>query len=248
MPSPWPWRRRARCIGGMVLFLAAGSAVDSGVATTNLTATALAAVREVVPEGETAPATIEDDDAATGPTARFVSFPDSHDGTAFEVPLEFSEEIEGIEYAWVRDTLVSATGARVTAARRAESGANLGWVLTVAPESAGSAATLSVAAGTELPDGRALSAGDSVRVLGQRSLSASITGAENAVAEGMPALFTVTLDAAAVDPLEVLVSVTETGAVLAGSAPTTVTLPPARPRRRYACRRTTTRWKSRTAR
>ena len=156
--------------------------------------------------------TVEDDDVAAGPTARFASVPDEHDGTAFEVELAFSDQIEGIGYAWVRDTVVSATGARVTGTRRATSGSNVRWMLVVKPSSAWSAATLSVGAGLDLPDGRRLSAGDSVTVLGQLSLSA----ADAAAAEGLTAAFAVTLGRAAAVSVTVDYATTD-GTAAAGS-------------------------------
>ena len=130
-----------------------------------------------------------------GPTASFDpgTVPAGHAGTAFRVRLAFSEEIEGIGYAWVRDTLMSATGATVANARRLEAGSNVGWELDVEPDAWGADVTLALAAGTALPGGAALAAGDAVSVPGQRALSV----ADATAAEGTEASFAVTLDRAA---------------------------------------------------
>ena len=117
--------------------------------------------------------TIRDDEppAADPLTVEFRELPVGHDGTAFSVQVAFSEEIAGMGYAWVRDTLVTATGGTVTNARRVSQGSNLAWELAVQPGSWSADTTLTIAAGLELADGRALSTGDTVTIPGQRGLS-----------------------------------------------------------------------------
>ena len=71
---------------------------------------------------------------ALGLTARFESMPASHDGSEFQFELHFSEEIE-ISFATVRDSLLDVTGGTVTGARRLQAGSNLGWQITIEPDS-----------------------------------------------------------------------------------------------------------------
>ena len=67
-------------------------------------------------------------------TARFEKLPTSHDGSSFTFELHFSEEFE-ISFANVRDDVLDVTGGEVTGARRLEAGSNLGWQITIEPES-----------------------------------------------------------------------------------------------------------------
>ena len=67
-------------------------------------------------------------------TARFEDMPAAHDGSAFTFELHFSEEIE-ISYVNVRDDILDVTGGTVTGARRLQAGSNLGWQITIEPES-----------------------------------------------------------------------------------------------------------------
>ena len=71
---------------------------------------------------------------ALGLTARFESMPASHDGSEFQFELHFSEQIE-ISFATVRDSLLDMTGGTVTGARRLQAGSNLGWKITIEPDS-----------------------------------------------------------------------------------------------------------------
>ena len=69
-------------------------------------------------------------------TASFSNVPNSHDGqTAFTFELRFSEEF-GISYVTLRDHAFSVTGGTVNKARRLIQGSNIGWTITVTPESA----------------------------------------------------------------------------------------------------------------
>ena len=99
--------------------------------------------------------------------------PDAHGGSEFRLQFVFSEEIDGIEYAWVRDVLASATGGAVTNAGRAAPPSNAAWALVVRPTSRETATTVTLVAGAALPDGRTLTAGDAVTVAGQRGVSAA---------------------------------------------------------------------------
>ena len=149
----------------------------------------------------TATATIEDDDESGGPTVTFSrgTLPAGHDGTLFAVKIAFSEDVEGMSYTWVRDSLVTATGGAVANARRVFPGSNLEWELDTQPDSWRADMTLAIAAGLELADGRPLAAGDAVTVPGQRALSV----ADATAGEGASAEFAVTLDRAAPDPVRV---------------------------------------------
>ena len=66
--------------------------------------------------------------------ARFEKLPESHDGSRFTFELHFSEEIK-ISFVNVRDDVLEVTGGTVTRARRLQTGSNLGWQITIDPES-----------------------------------------------------------------------------------------------------------------
>ena len=69
-------------------------------------------------------------------TASFSNVPNSHDGqTAFTFELRFSEEF-GISYVTLRDHAFSVTGGTVNKAKRLTQGSNIGWTITVTPDSA----------------------------------------------------------------------------------------------------------------
>ena len=70
-------------------------------------------------------------------TASFQSKPSTHDGqTAFTFELRFSEEVE-LSYVTLRDDdAFSVTDGEVTSARRLTQGSNIGWTITVTPDSA----------------------------------------------------------------------------------------------------------------
>ncbi len=67
-------------------------------------------------------------------TARFEALPESHDGSTFTFELHFSEKIR-ISYRNVRDDVLNVTGGTVKAVRRLQQGSNLGWEITIEPES-----------------------------------------------------------------------------------------------------------------
>lgn len=72
---------------------------------------------------------------ATGPTAEFVDTPASHDGqNPFTVELRFSEEFS-VSYVDLRDHVFTVTAGTVTKARRLDRSSNIGWEITVQPDS-----------------------------------------------------------------------------------------------------------------
>ena len=68
-------------------------------------------------------------------TASFGNMPATHNGAAFTFDLTFSEEF-GISYVTLRDNAFSVTTGDVTSARRLTQGSNIGWTITVTPDSA----------------------------------------------------------------------------------------------------------------
>ena len=134
--------------------------------------------------------TIVDDDAPAGElTATFTAVPAGHDGTRFAVGLDFSEEVEDLGHAWVRDTLVAAEGGAVARAARRSPPANAGWRLEIEPDAPGADVAVSMADGASVPDGRAVAPGAPATVPGQ-----SLSAADARAAEGGAASFAVTLD------------------------------------------------------
>ena len=68
--------------------------------------------------------------------ASFSNVPNSHNGSsAFTFELRFSEEF-GISYVTLRDHAFSVTGGTVNKAKRMTQGSNIGWTITVTPDSA----------------------------------------------------------------------------------------------------------------
>ena len=72
--------------------------------------------------------------AAQTLTARFEAMPESHDVSEFTFELHFSEEIE-MSFVNMRDDVLDVTGGVVKGARRLTAGSNLGWQITVEPDS-----------------------------------------------------------------------------------------------------------------
>ena len=78
--------------------------------------------------------------AATGAlTASFESVPTLHNGSDnFKFRIAFSEELEtGFSYKTLRDHVFTVEGGTVVGARRLVSGSNIGWEITVDPDSNG---------------------------------------------------------------------------------------------------------------
>ena len=67
-------------------------------------------------------------------TARFAALPAAHDGSEFTFELHFSEEIP-IRFKTLRDTTLDVTGGVATRAQRLQAGSNLGWKITIEPDS-----------------------------------------------------------------------------------------------------------------
>ncbi len=82
---------------------------------------------------------IQEDPPAETPavllTASFANMPATHNGSALTFDLTFSEEF-GISYVTLRDDAFSVTDGEVTSARRLTQGSNIGWIITVTPDSA----------------------------------------------------------------------------------------------------------------
>ena len=164
-------------------------------------------------------------------TASFGSIPGSHDGsTAFTFELRFSEEVP-ISYRTLRDESLEVSGGTVTRARRLTQGSDLGWTITVEPATDGDITialpvrTCGATGAVCTADGRALAQGISGTVPGPASgiSRVSIAAVTSPVSEGTSATFTLTRTGSSADALTVGVSVTETGAMLAGVPATGVT-------------------------
>ncbi len=162
-------------------------------------------------------------------TARFENVPESHDGlTAFQFELHFSEEFR-IGYRKLRDRAFEVSGGAVTRAQRLEKGSNIGWRLTLEPDTDGDiAVTLPARACGErgavcTREGRTLSEAVSATVPGPALPEISIAPASSPVTEGEPAAFTLSRTGDTAAALTVDVSMSETGAMVSGTAPETAT-------------------------
>ena len=136
-------------------------------------------------------------------TASFSDMPGEHTGEAFSFGLTFSEELDkDFSYRTLRDEAFAVTGGTVRGAKRREQGSNLGWTITVEPDSDG-AVTLRLPETTDCGASGAVCTGDG-RPL-STSLSATVAGlvgisvADARVEEGAGAVlaFAVTLERAA---------------------------------------------------
>ena len=91
-----------------------------------------------IENGESSSGTQEDPPAETPVvllTASFGNMPATHNGSTFTFDLTFSEEF-GISYVTLRDHAFIVTDGEVTSARRLTQGSNIGWTITVTPDSA----------------------------------------------------------------------------------------------------------------
>ncbi len=136
-------------------------------------------------------------------TASFSDMPGEHTGDDFAFGLTFSEELDkDFSYRTLRDEAFAVTGGTVRGAKRREQGSNLGWTITVEPDSDG-AVTLRLPETTDCGASGAVCTGDG-RPL-STSLSATVAGlvgisvADARVEEGAGAVlaFAVTLERAA---------------------------------------------------
>ncbi|MCY4450675.1 MAG: hypothetical protein OXC01_01880 [Immundisolibacterales bacterium] len=177
-------------------------------------------------------------------TARVTAASASHDGSAsFEIDFEFSHAPRSLSYRTVRDDLFDVTGGRIANASRLTRGESLGWRLTVQPDGDG-AVTVSARATSDCEaayavcdaEGRMFDGGLAHTVPGPASESepepepesgtlpvVSIAAGETPVNEGTDLSFTLSRTGSTDDALTVSVSVSETGDVLAGAPPTSVT-------------------------
>ena len=171
-------------------------------------------------------ATIEVEASDTAFSARFEDVPESHDGSAtFSFELHFSEEAP-ISYRTLRDGALEVTGGDVTRARRLAKGSNIGWRIAIEPTTDEDVAiTLPARACSETgavcaDDGRTLSQPVSATVPGPASAlpEISIAPGTSPVTEGAAAAFTLTRTGDTAATLTVDASVSETGAMLPGTA------------------------------
>ena len=128
----------------------------------------------------------------------------------------------------MRDHVFEVAGGAVKKVRRVEKGSNIGWKVTIAPDTDGTiSVTLPVRACGESGavctyDGGSLQEAISVTVPGPASVlpEVSISAGSSPVTEGGAAVFTLTRTGDTAAALTVSLSVTEDGAVLSGTAPT----------------------------
>ena len=166
-------------------------------------------------------------------TAEFERLPTSHNGTApFRVGLQFSEEIE-ISSNDFGNGVLEVTGGSVQDARQLNPPGKAGWDITVQPSGIGSV-SIALAGNRDCgttgavctPLGKKLSGRIAATVPGPAATllpGATIAAASGTVTEGTAASFTVTLPAAADGALTLPVSVMESGSMLLGEPPVSVT-------------------------
>ena len=174
-------------------------------------------------------------------TAAFVSVPPEHDGqTAFWLELSFDAAVVQGSKTHIR-ALLGVTGGSETRIRRKD-GRLDHWRIRIQPSSHETVTvTLSPSPACRATgavctqDGRALSEAISATVPGPASqtrqvsiaaanpIARSVMPASNSVTEGAAAVFTLTRTGPLAGVLTVNVSVTETGAMLNGTAPATAT-------------------------
>ena len=165
-------------------------------------------------------------------TASFTEAPAAHDGSSnFLLHLEFSHEPKSFSYLTVQDALFDAAGGRIEKARRLERGRDLRWEVSVKPDGDG-AVTLTARETTDCAarhaacdaGGRKFRGGLSITVAGPQTLPAmSIAPSATPVTEGATAAFALRRTGATAAELTVAVSVTESGSVLDGTPPSSVT-------------------------
>ena len=114
----------------------------------------------------TATGTIEDDDEPEL-TASFSGMPAGHTGEEFTFGLTFSEA-PAVSYQTLRDDAFEVTGGTVRKARRRQQGSNVGWDITVEPDSAGPVTI-------ELPETSSCSASGAICTGDGRPLSHSLS-------------------------------------------------------------------------
>ena len=163
--------------------------------------------------------------AAPGLTGSFESVPEAHDGSsAFALRLAFSDDVAG-RFRSMRNDIFEVTGGALTDLRRVDRRRDL-WTVTVTPSS-DDAVTVAVPANRACDvsgavctaDGEQLANRAEVTVPGPQP-TVSVSAGPGPVTEGTAAAFTLTRTGDTAAELTVTVSVSEGGAVLAGTPPT----------------------------
>ncbi len=148
--------------------------------------------------------TIADNDTTATPlTATFEDMPASHDGSRISFGLTFSEEFS-VSYQKLRDEAFEVTGGTVFGAQRKETGSNRRWTISVDPDSADIAVTITLpetadcnAAGAICAEeNRRLSQSLTATVEGEAAAVPSLAVGEASATEGDEVTFTVSLSAA----------------------------------------------------
>ena len=163
-------------------------------------------------------------------TASISEAPRTHDGaSAFTFKLRFSEELV-VGHRTLRDSAFEVTGGTIRKAKRLERGSNIGWKITVKPDSDGDVvitlpvrtcgATGAICTDDDFVLAEAVSfttpgSGSSPRV--------SISAASSPVTEGTAASFTLSRRGGSTAALTVTVGVSEDGSMIDGTAPSTAT-------------------------
>ena len=171
-------------------------------------------------------------------TASFTQAPAAHDGTSqFLLHLEFSHESKRFSYRTVHNALFDIEGGRIEKVRRRVKGSNLQWEIAVVPEG-DDAVTLTARATTDCTaqnaacdaDGRKFAGGLTLAVPGPATLAEQTLSAvsiappaQTPAVEGDSLAFTLTRTGATDEALTVAVQVTQTGSVLDGEPPASVT-------------------------
>ena len=166
-------------------------------------------------------------------TAHFENVPETHDGAArFTFDLSFSEEI-AISYRTLRDQSLELAGGTVRGVRRLARPSNMHWRITVEPDVEGDLTitlpadrACNTAGAICTSGGKRLSSRLDATVAGPASLAlpeVSIAAQTSPVTEGATAVFTLTRSGSPSAALTVDVAVTESGAMLKGAPPASVT-------------------------
>ncbi len=147
---------------------------------------------------------VDDDTEAPEPlTATFEDMPATHDGSRIRFGLTFSEE-PGVSYQTLRDEAFEVTGGTVFGAQRKETGSNRRWTISVDPDSAGIAVTITLPETTDCSasgaicteDNRPLSHSLSATVEGEATSVPSVSVADGSATEGEAVTFAVSLSEA----------------------------------------------------
>ena len=185
------------------------------------------------------PGVPEEPEEAEAPiTASFTQAPAAHDGSSqFLLHMEFSHEPKRFSYRTVQGGLFDIEGGRIEKARRLVKGSNLQWEIAVVPDG-DDAVTLTARATTDCTaqnatcdtNGRKFAGGLTLAVPGPATLAAQTLAAvsiappaQTPAVEGDSLAFALTRTGATDETLTVAVQVTETGSVLDGEPPASVT-------------------------